>query len=72
MIDDTERPDQRVVLVFGHGHSLTALTVRWLGLPLGEGRHLRLGTGGLSVLGWKRGLRILEEWNDRSHVPGAT
>jgi broad specificity phosphatase PhoE len=59
------------VLVFGHGHSLTALTVRWVGLPIGEGRHLRLGTGGISVLGWKRGLRVLEVWNDRSHLPGA-
>lgn len=59
------------VLVFGHGHSLTALAVRWLGLPISRGKHLRLGTGSISTLGWKRGVRILEGWNDRSHLPGA-
>ena len=60
------------VLVFGHGHGLTALTVRWLGLPIGHGRHFRLGTGSLSVLGWKREFRVLESWNDRSHLADAT
>lgn len=59
------------VLVFGHGHSLTALTVRWLGLPIVHGRHLRLGTGSVSVLGWKREVRVLELWNDRSHLSAA-
>lgn len=59
------------VLVFAHGHSLTALTIRWLGLPIGEGRHLRLGTGAVSLLGWKREVRVLEIWNDRSHLTGA-
>lgn len=56
------------VLVFAHGHSLTALTIRWLGLPITHGRHLRLGTGAVSLLGWKREVRILEVWNDRSHI----
>lgn len=56
------------VVVFAHGHSLTALTVRWLGLPIATGRHLRLGTGSVSTLGWKRGVRVLETWNDRSHT----
>lgn len=60
------------VLVFGHGHGLTALTVRWLGLPIAHGRHFRLGTGSVSVLGWKRKVRVLEVWNDRSHLVGAT
>ena len=59
------------VLVFGHGHTLTALTVGWLGLPIVYGRHLRLGTGSVSVLGWKREVRVLETWNDRSHLAGA-
>jgi len=56
-------------LVFGHGHGLTALTVRWLGLPIERGRHLRLGTGAVSLLGWKREVRVLQVWNDRSHLP---
>ena len=60
------------VLVFAHGHSLTALAVRWLGLPIVDGRYLRLGTGSMSTLGWKRDLRVLEAWNDRTHLgPGA-
>lgn len=57
------------VLVFAHGHSLAALTVRWLGWPIVYGRHLPLGTGSVSVLGWKRELRVLGAWNDRSHLP---
>jgi probable phosphoglycerate mutase len=56
------------VLVFGHGHSLTALAIRWLGLPVEHGRHLVLGPGGISVLGWKREVRVLESWN-RSEEP---
>ncbi len=56
------------VLVFAHGHSLTALTIRWLGLPITHGRHLRLGTGAVSLLGWKRVVRVLEVWNGRSHI----
>lgn len=59
------------VLVFGHGHGLTALTIRWMGLPIERGRHLRLGTGAVSALGWKREVRVLYVWNDRSHLPGA-
>ncbi len=59
------------VLVFGHGHSLTALTIRWLGLPIENGRHLRLGTGSVSTLGWKRDVRVLETWNDRHHLQDA-
>lgn len=60
------------VLVFAHGHSLAALAVRWLGLPIAVGRHFQLGTGSISVLGWKREHRILEGWNDRGHLPGAS
>lgn len=60
------------VLLFGHGHGLTALTVRWLGLPIAQGRHFRLGTGSLSVLGWKREFRVLESWNDCGHLADPT
>lgn len=58
------------VLIFGHGHSLKALTIRWLGLDIVHGRHLALGTGSVSVLGWKREVRVLDVWNSRSHLPG--
>lgn len=50
-------------LVFAHGHSLRALTARWLGLPPAAGRHFRLGTGTVSVLGDDRGEPVVERWN---------
>ena len=50
-------------LVFGHGHALRALTARWLGLPVEAGRHFRLDTSTLSVLGWERESAVLLRWN---------
>lgn len=67
----TAHDDGLDVLVFGHGHALRALAVRWLGLPIAEGRRLVLGTASVSVLTTKRGLRVLDRWNDRSHLPDA-
>jgi probable phosphoglycerate mutase len=51
------------VLVFGHGHSLRALAARWLGLPVTDGRHLRLDTATVSVLGWERESAVVQRWN---------
>jgi probable phosphoglycerate mutase len=51
------------VLLFGHGHSLRALAARWLGLPVTDGRHLRLDTATLSVLGWERETPVVLHWN---------
>lgn len=56
------------VLVFGHGHMLRALAVRWVGLPIAAGRLFRLSTGTISTLGWKRELRVIDVWNDGSHL----
>lgn len=56
------------VLVFGHGHLLQALAVRWIGLPIADGRLLRLGAGGLSRLTWKREHRVIDTWNDTAHI----
>lgn len=58
-------------LLFSHGHLLRALAVRWIGQPIGLGRFLGLGTGSISTLGWKRELRVIEHWNDRTHLESA-
>ncbi len=51
------------VLVFGHGHSLRALTARWLDQPVDFGRHVRLDTATLSTLGFEREAPVVLRWN---------
>lgn len=50
-------------LVFGHGHALRALTARWLEQEVGDGRHYRLDTATVSVLGYERETPVLLRWN---------
>lgn len=52
-------------ICFAHGHSLRALTMRWLGFDLTLGVHFPLDTGTVSVLGEDKGLPALERWNAR-------
>jgi broad specificity phosphatase PhoE len=58
-------------IVFGHGHMSRALAARWLGHPVELGRHLRLGTATLSVVGVEHGHPAIELWNDASHLGNA-
>jgi broad specificity phosphatase PhoE len=50
-------------LVFGHGHALRALTARWLGLPVTDGRLFRLDTATVSILGHERESPVVLRWN---------
>jgi probable phosphoglycerate mutase len=50
-------------LVFGHGHALRALTARWLGLPVRDGRHFVLATAAVCVLGYERETPAVLGWN---------
>jgi broad specificity phosphatase PhoE len=54
--------DGDVVLV-AHGHSLRALTARWLGLTPYDGRLFRLDTGTLSTLGTEHDEPVITSWN---------
>jgi probable phosphoglycerate mutase len=58
-------------IVFGHGHMLTAMAVRWVGLPIEAGRLLKISTGSVAILEWKREHRVIDLWNDRSHLRDA-
>jgi broad specificity phosphatase PhoE len=51
------------VLLFAHAHILRILAARWLGLEAVDGQMFALGTGSLSVLGWERETRVVQEWN---------
>jgi broad specificity phosphatase PhoE len=62
VVERCDAADGRVLL-FGHGHALRALAARWLDLPVTEGRHLRLDTATVSVLGFERETPVVLRWN---------
>jgi probable phosphoglycerate mutase len=51
------------VALFGHAHILRILAARWVGLPPEGGAVLVLATGSVSVLGWERETRVIQQWN---------
>jgi probable phosphoglycerate mutase len=56
-------------LVFAHGHSLCALTARWLDLPIREGRLFRLDTTTTSLLGEFHEAPVVKRWNSPIQAP---
>ena len=55
--------ESQSVALFAHAHILRILAARWVGLEAVSGQIFALGTGSLSVLGWERETRVVEEWN---------
>ncbi|HWZ51421.1 MAG TPA: histidine phosphatase family protein [Granulicella sp.] len=51
------------VALFAHAHILRILAARWIGLEASGGSLLALGTGSVSVLGFERETRVIQQWN---------
>lgn len=62
-VRDRVRAVDGTVLIFAHGHILRSLTGLWLGLSVRGGRHFRLDTATISVLGWERDRPVVRRWN---------
>lgn len=57
------------VALFGHGHSLRALTAVWVGLPAYQGGLFTQDSGSLSTLGVYRDHHVVTSWNDVTAHP---
>ncbi len=57
------------VVCVAHGHVLRVLGVRWVEMAPEDGRHFKLGTAALCILGYEHEHPAIELWNDTSHVP---
>ena len=54
------------IALFSHGHFGCVLAVRWIGLPVLEGRHLALDPASLNILGYAKNhpdTRVIAMWN---------
>jgi broad specificity phosphatase PhoE len=56
------------VALFSHGHMLRVLGATWLGLAPVGGQLFALGTAALSVLGYEHDYRVIDVWNQDSHL----
>ena len=63
-VSDSVRAAEGDVALFGHGHALRVLAVRWCGLDPRSGRVLALDPATVSVLGYEHGNPVVRRWNE--------
>jgi broad specificity phosphatase PhoE len=56
------------VAMFSHGHMLRVLGACWIGLAPVAGQRLALGTAALCRLGYEHDYRVIQAWNQNSHL----
>ena len=54
-------------LAFAHGHILRVLAARWISLDASGGARFALSAGAISVLGYERETRVIQQWNYTPH-----
>ena len=62
-------PIDGTVVLFAHAHLLRILAARWCGCPAAAGRHLTLLPASISVLGFEREVRVIDQWNLNTDSP---
>lgn len=60
------------VALFGSGHILRVIGVRWINLDAKKAQFLALSTASISVLGYEHEWRVISCWNDISHLKSLT
>jgi broad specificity phosphatase PhoE len=56
------------VALFSHGHLLRVLGACWLELAPADGQMFALGTAAMCVLGHEHDYRVIQVWNQDSHL----
>jgi probable phosphoglycerate mutase len=56
------------VAMFSHGHMLRVLGAAWIGLAPVAGQWLALSTSALCRLGYEHDYRVIQAWNQDSHL----
>ncbi|MCI5052283.1 MAG: histidine phosphatase family protein [Simkaniaceae bacterium] len=55
------------VAIFSHGHFSRVFSMRWIELPVSEGKKFPLSTASLCILGFRRNSPVIDLWNDTHH-----